>query len=217
MRVARFGSGTSRRSRDTFSNAEVLTTLNGERAALLSISKTPSDDTLRVMDALRAFLDDEGPRLPEGVALTITGDTSGVLVDRLTMLARNAIAGLVLVFAAMWLFFGFRQAFWITAGLPVSFLGAIAAMAALGYSLNMLTMVGLLIVIGILMDDAIVIGENIASQRATACPPSMRRSRASPRWRPAFWRPSRPRRSSSDRSPSFRAISASFCASSPWS
>jgi HAE1 family hydrophobic/amphiphilic exporter-1 len=156
---------------DTFSDAEVLTTLNGERAALLSISKTPSDDTLRVMDALRAFLDDEGPRLPEGVALTITGDTSGVLVDRLTMLARNAIAGLVLVFAAMWLFFGFRQAFWITAGLPVSFLGAIAAMAALGYSLNMLTMVGLLIVIGILMDDAIVIGENIASQRARGLSP----------------------------------------------
>lgn len=156
---------------DTFSNAEVLTTLNGERAALLSVSKTPSDDTMRVMDALRAFLADEGPRLPQGVALTITGDTSGVLVDRLTMLARNAIAGLVLVFAAMWLFFGFRQAFWITAGLPVSFLGAIAAMAALGYSLNMLTMVGLLIVIGILMDDAIVIGENIASQRARGLSP----------------------------------------------
>jgi HAE1 family hydrophobic/amphiphilic exporter-1 len=156
---------------DTFSNAEVLTTLNGERAALLSISKTPSDDTLRVMDALRAFLGDERPRLPKGVELTITGDTSGVLVDRLTMLTVNAIAGLVLVFAAMWLFFGFRQAFWITAGLPVSFLGAIAAMAALGYSLNMLTMVGLLIVIGILMDDAIVIGENIASQRARGLSP----------------------------------------------
>lgn len=156
---------------DTFSDADVLTTLNGERAALLNVSKTPSDDTLRVMAALRAFLDDEGSRLPESVAFTITGDTSGVLVDRLTMLTANAIAGLVLVFGAMWLFFGFRQAFWITAGLPVSFLGAIAAMAALGYSLNMLTMVGLLIVIGILMDDAIVIGENIASQRARGLSP----------------------------------------------
>lgn len=109
--------------------------------------------------------------LPAGVALAIIGDTSGVLLDRLTMLTVNAIDGLALVFAAMWLFFGFRQAFWITAGLPVSFLGAIAAMVALGYSLEMLTKVGLLIVIGILMDDAIVIAENSASHRARGLSP----------------------------------------------
>ena len=151
---------------DTFEDPELLTTRAGERAALLAISKTPSDDTLRVMDALHAFIAHERARLPDSVELTVTGDASSILVDRLSMLVTNALQGLALVFAAMWLFFGFRQAFWISAGLPVSFLGAIAAMAAMGYSLNMLTMVGLLIVIGILMDDAIVIAENIASQRA---------------------------------------------------
>lgn len=156
---------------DTFEDPEVLTTRGGERAALLTITKTPSDDTLRVMDALRAFIADEQARQPPAVALTITGDTSDILVDRLTMLVKNAVQGLALVFLAMWLFFGLRQAFWISFGLPVSFLGAIAAMAAIGYSLNMLTMVALLIVIGILMDDAIVIAENIASHRASGRSP----------------------------------------------
>ncbi|MEO0702770.1 MAG: efflux RND transporter permease subunit [Pseudomonadota bacterium] len=156
---------------DTFEDAEVLTTRGGERTALLNITKTPSDDTLRVMDAVRAFIADEEARQPGEVQLIITGDTSSILLDRLTMLVVNALQGLALVFLAMWLFFGFRQAFWISAGLPVSFLGAIAVMAAMGYSLNMLTMVGLLIVIGILMDDAIVIAENIASQRAAGRAP----------------------------------------------
>lgn len=156
---------------DTFEDPEILTTRGGQRAAILNITKTPSDDTLRVMDALRAFVEDEQARQPEGVELLITGDTSSILTDRLTMLVVNAVQGLALVFLAMWLFFGFRQAFWISAGLPVSFLGAIAVMAAMGYSLNMLTMVGLLMVIGILMDDAIVIAENIASHRAAGRSP----------------------------------------------
>ena len=156
---------------DTFEDPEVLTTRGGARAALLDITKTPSDDTLRVMEALRAFIADEQARQAEGVDLIITGDTSGILVDRLTMLLTNAVQGLALVFLAMWLFFGLRQAFWISVGLPVSFLGAIAAMAAMGYSLNMLTMVALLIVIGILMDDAIVIAENIATHRAAGRSP----------------------------------------------
>ncbi len=156
---------------DTFEDPEVLTTRGGERAALLNVTKTPSDDTLRVMDALRAYIADEQARQPAGVELIITGDTSSILVDRLTMLVVNALQGLALVFLTMWLFFGFRPAFWISAGLPVSFLGAVAVMAAMGYSLNMLTMVGLLIVIGILMDDAIVIAENIASHRAAGRSP----------------------------------------------
>ncbi len=156
---------------DTFEDPEVLTTRGGQRAALLNITKTPTDDTLRVMDALRAFIADEQARQPDGIELVITGDTSSILVDRLTMLVVNALQGLALVFGAMWLFFGLRPAFWISAGLPVSFLGAIAVMSAMGYSLNMLSMVALLIVIGILMDDAIVIAENIASHRAAGRSP----------------------------------------------
>ena len=72
----------------------------------------------------------------------------------------------------MLLFFGFSYSFWITMGLPVSFMGAFAIMVMLGYSLNMFTMVALLIVIGLLMDDAIVISENIASHREKGADPA---------------------------------------------
>jgi hypothetical protein len=75
------------------------------------------------------------------------------------------LQGLALVFAVLWLFFGLRFAFWVTAGLPVAFMGGLAIMAAFGYSLNLMTTIGLLIVIGLLMDDAIVISENIARHR----------------------------------------------------
>ena len=84
--------------------------------------------------------------------------------DRLNLLITNMSQGLFLVFLAMWLFFGLRYSFWITMGLPVAFMGAFAVMAFIGYSINMLTMVGLLIVVGLLMDDAIVISENIATE-----------------------------------------------------
>lgn len=156
---------------ESVDNREVAAELNGKPAALLRITKADTDDTLKVMERLRAFLAHERARLPPGVALTITGEAAGVLSDRLFMVLRNSVQGLALVFGTMWLFFGSRQAFWITAGLPVSFLGALAAMTALGYSVNMLTLVALLIVIGILMDDAIVIAENIETKRAEGLTP----------------------------------------------
>ncbi|MGI9500305.1 MAG: efflux RND transporter permease subunit, partial [Geminicoccaceae bacterium] len=156
---------------DRFEDDEVKTVLNGEPAALLDISKTARDDTLKVVEALESFLDAVLPTLPPGVALTVTRDGSDILTDRLRMLIVNSLQGLALVFLAMWLFFGLRQAFWISMGLPVSFFGAFAAMMMLGYSINMLTMVALLIVIGILMDDAIVIAENVATKRQKGLDP----------------------------------------------
>jgi multidrug efflux pump subunit AcrB len=82
----------------------------------------------------------------------------------LRILIDNGIAGLILVFLSMWAFFSFRYSFWVTMGLPVSFLGAIFAMNLFGYTINMITMVALLVAIGLLMDDAIIISENIAAQ-----------------------------------------------------
>jgi multidrug efflux pump subunit AcrB len=148
-----------------FEEDEVKTLLNGEPAALLDITKSTTDDTLRVMEEVEAFLAETRPTLPDTVGLEVVRDISGILKDRLSMLVENALQGLVLVFGVVWLFFGPRQAFWIAMGLPVSFLGAIALMQVTGNSINMLTLVGLLIVIGILMDDAIVIAENIAQKR----------------------------------------------------
>lgn len=156
---------------DRFNLDEVKTLFNGQRAAILKITKTPNEDTLDVIDAVSKFVEQENKTAPPSIQLTITNDGSSIVRDRLQLLVKNGLMGLVLVFLVMLLFFGLRYSFWITMGLPVSFMGAFAIMVMLGYSLNMLTMVALLIVIGLLMDDAIVISENIAAHREKGAKP----------------------------------------------
>lgn len=147
-----------------FERPEEKVLFNGQRAAFLNISKTYEQDSLRVMQAIRENLSREQAKAPAGVELAISSDVTSNIRDRLRILSSNGLQGLLLVFITMWLFFSLRFSFWVTMGLPVSILGAIFAMQALGYTLNMMTLVGLLVAIGLLMDDAIVISENIASQ-----------------------------------------------------
>lgn len=151
---------------DRFDLDEAKVLFNGKPAAILNVTKTETEDTLKVIDAINAFLEAERQRTPAGIEMVVTNDVSSIVRDRLNLLLRNGGQGLVLVLLVLWMFFGFRYAFWVAAGLPVSFLGAAVLMVAAGYTINMLTMVGLLIVIGLLMDDAIVIAENVASKRA---------------------------------------------------
>lgn len=138
---------------------------DGRPAAILDISKTRAEDSLRVIDALTAFLEAERQQAPPGVTLEISADGASVVGERLMLVVVNGLQGLALVFIVLWLFFGFRFSFWVAMGLPVAFMGGIALMWAVGYSLNLMTTLGLLIVIGLLMDDAIVIAENIARLR----------------------------------------------------
>lgn len=138
---------------------------DGQLAAILDITKTRAEDSLRTLDALKAFLEAERVQAPPGVTLQITADGASVVRERLTLVVVNGLQGLALVFLVLWLSFGFRFSFWVAMGLPVSFMGGIALMGMVGYSLNLMTTLGLLIVIGLLMDDAIVIAENIARLR----------------------------------------------------
>ncbi|MCX7567760.1 efflux RND transporter permease subunit [Sulfitobacter sp. F26169L] len=138
---------------------------DGRPAAILDIHKTRAEDSLRIIDALDAFLTSERQQAPLGVIMEISTDAASVVRDRLTLVVVNGLQGLALVFLVLWLFFGFRFSFWVTMGLPVSFMGGVALMGLVGYSLNLMTTLGLLIVIGLLMDDAIVIAENIARLR----------------------------------------------------
>ncbi len=156
---------------DTFEKAEENSVFNGERAAYLVVEKARDNDTLSVVDQLRAFLETERAKAPPTLSLELTQDISSIVRDRLNMLLRNGLQGLGLVFLVMWAFFSLRYSFWVTMGLPVAFLGTIAGMAAFGYSFDMITMVGLLIAVGLLMDDAIVISENIAAHRRMGKPP----------------------------------------------
>ncbi|NNJ91949.1 MAG: efflux RND transporter permease subunit [Gammaproteobacteria bacterium] len=147
-----------------FEPQESRIVFNGQRAAILNITKTRSQDLLSVLDNVTAFVDTENSNAPRGLNLTLTQDRSSVVKDRLNMLVRNGSQGLFLVFLIIWLFFSFRYSFWVTMGLPVSFMGGLFVLPMVGVTINMISMVGLLIGIGLLMDDAIVIAENIATR-----------------------------------------------------
>ena len=150
---------------EQFSTSDTNILFNGAPAAVLDITKTPSEDSLNVIAAITAFLEAERQKAPPTVVMEITTDGASVVRERLTLVVVNGLQGLALVFLVLWVFFGFRFAFWVAMGLPVSFMGGVALMGLMGYSLNLMTTLGLLIVIGLLMDDAIVISENIAARR----------------------------------------------------
>lgn len=137
---------------------------NGQRAIVLEIHKSRHDDALRVMESLQAFVDEEKARHSGGVELEITQDMTSIVRDRLQMLVGNGITGLLLVGLVMALFFRPRLAFWALFGLPSAFAGAFVVMVLTGLSLNMITLVALLMAIGIVMDDSVVITDNIVQQ-----------------------------------------------------
>ncbi len=132
-------------------------------SAVLKIKKNKADDALKIKDKVSDFVAYHQSIAPDGVTLIMTNDLSSLLWDRLTMMVNNGWQGIILVFLTMWLFFTFRYSFWVAAGLPVAFLGGLFLMASLGISINIMTLVALLMAIGIMMDDAIVIAESIAS------------------------------------------------------
>jgi len=157
---------------DRFDRPEEKILFNGRRAAVLDIAKNRSEDILDVLGAVKAFVAAEQERAPAGVTLALTQDRASVVQDRLDMLLRNGLQGLLLVFLVLWLFFSFRYSFWVAMGLPVSFLGALFILPMLDITINMIAMVGLLIGIGLLMDDAIVIAENVAARMAKGDDPA---------------------------------------------
>ena len=153
-----------------FASEEDRILFHGQRAALLQVSKTNVQDTLKVKDAVLRVIENERTLAPTGVEFSLTQDTSVNIQERLRILTSNGIQGLALAFLMLWAFFNIRFSFWVTMGLPVSFLGAIFTMQLLGYTLNMMTMVGLIVAIGLLMDDSLIIAENIAAKRQEGLP-----------------------------------------------
>jgi len=149
---------------DRFDRDENRILFNNQRAAILSITKTKTQDILKSLADVKRFVENENQLVPTGIKLSLTQDRASVVQDRLDMILKNAVQGLIMVFIILWLFFSFRFSFWVTMGLPVSFLGALFALPLMGMTINMITLVGLLIGVGLLMDDAIVIAENIAAR-----------------------------------------------------
>ncbi|MAO13613.1 MULTISPECIES: efflux RND transporter permease subunit [Marinobacter] len=147
---------------ETGEHAEERIRFNGEPALVLEVSKALRDDALTVKESLDTLLEAERRRFDGGISLTLTQDATSIVRDRLQMLVTNGLMGLVLVVLVMSLFFRPRLALWAVLGLPAAFMGAFIVMALTGLSLNMITLVALLMAIGIVMDDAIVITDSIA-------------------------------------------------------
>ena len=151
---------------ETHTPVEERAYLDGVPAILLEIHKPRGTDALRALDALRGLIDREAEAAPRSLQVLVVQDTTSIVQDRLSMLLRNGAVGLVLVVIVMSLFFRPGLALWAAMGLPVAMAGSLAWMAATGLTLNMITMVALLMAIGIVMDDSIVLSDSIAVEAA---------------------------------------------------
>jgi HAE1 family hydrophobic/amphiphilic exporter-1 len=154
---------------ERFDPEEEQVLVDGQRAGLLEVRMTRNQDVIRVADTVKQLVELERQRYPQ-LQFTVTQDSSTLVRDRLQLLVNNGWQGMLLVFLTLWLFFHIRLSFWVVMSLPVSFLAAIFVMPHLGLTMNMMTMVGLLLALGILMDDGIVIAENIATHRGLGKP-----------------------------------------------
>ncbi len=160
---------------DGFEDVNIVSKFNGERAAFIDISRSETDDTLAVANVVNAYLDEV--ELPRGLQLSMQKDETVNLRDRISLMLRNAVLGFMLVFLVLMLFLDLKLAFWTSIAIPISFLGGLMFINAMGYSLNMITLFALIIVLGIVVDDAIVIGESIFDGQERASKSSLRKSK----------------------------------------
>ncbi|MEM7581819.1 MAG: efflux RND transporter permease subunit [Acidobacteriota bacterium] len=150
--------------KDGFADTEQAARFDDHPAVLVQVFRVGSQDIIRVADRVKAYVAQARSKLPERVAMTVWQDETLVLRGRLETLQRNALAGLVLVLAVLALFLDLRVAMWVALGLPVSYLGAAWIMPGLDASINIVSLFSGIIVLGMVVDDAIVVGENIYAQ-----------------------------------------------------
>ncbi len=151
--------------RDGFEETDLVTKFDGDPAVLVGVYRTADEQVLEIVDAVKRYKNDLGPSLPSGVSVSIWNDQAKILLGRLNLLIKNGVFGLILVIIALTLFLDSRLAFWTSVGLFVSFMGAFFVMQQLGLSINLLSLFAFILALGIVVDDAIVIGENIYAER----------------------------------------------------
>ena len=146
---------------DGFEETDTATSFDGKRAGLIQVYRVGSEGALDVVEATKRYLEKLERELPAGVSVDTWDDQSIILKQRIGLLLRNAAIGLVLVFACLSLFLNLRLAFWTTMGIPISFLGGLWLVPQAGVTINMISLFAFIVVLGIVVDDAIVVGENI--------------------------------------------------------
>ncbi len=149
--------------RDEFADTTSISRINGLPGLSLSVDASSREDLLSITKEVREYT--KTAKLPPGYSFKVWGDKSVNVRDRLDLLSRNGLQGLALVFLVLAVFLEIRLAFWVALGIPISVLGTCAFLLYSGETLNMLSMFAFLIALGIVVDDAIVIGENIYAHR----------------------------------------------------
>lgn len=152
---------------DGFEDEPISTRFDGRPAAMVQVYRIGEEDAISVTDAVHEYV--EVADLPAGVELATWQDTSVILRQRIGLLLENARLGLLLVFVSLALFLDLRLAFWTTMGIPISFLGGLWLLPYFDVTINMVSLFAFIVSLGIVVDDAIVVGENVYShlQRGT--------------------------------------------------
>jgi multidrug efflux pump subunit AcrB len=147
--------------REGFEESERESYFDGRPSIWLAVNSSESQSPLTVAKAVRRFIEREQRNLPPSVGLTVTYDRSRAYQERINMLLTNGTLGLLLVILALGLFLELRVAFWTAAGIPVSILGSLFLLPAMDASINMISLFGFIVTLGIVVDDAVVVGEDI--------------------------------------------------------
>lgn len=151
---------------DAFEDNDLSAFYNGTPVAFVEVFRTSDERVLDIARQVETYLEEEfAPTLPENISYAVWDDDSEIFEDRLSLLLKNAGIGLVLVLAALTLFLNIRLAMWVAFGISVTFVGAIAVLDLVGSSINMFSLFGFILALGLVVDDAIVVGENIYAER----------------------------------------------------
>jgi len=152
---------------DGFEDTNIKARFNGKPAALVVVRRTDSQDTIAITKTVKAYIETHRDALPKGITLGYWFDMAEMVQGRIDLLLKNGFQGIILVFIVLALFLDFGLAFWVSAGIPISFFGAFLVLNYFGASINMLSMFGFIMTLGILVDDAIIVGENVFTHYKT--------------------------------------------------
>ncbi len=147
--------------KDGFEETPLFAQWNGRPCVLISVARVGSQNAITLAEDVKEYLAERQPSLPAGVELHYWNDRSRIVVSRLNSLTNSALQGGCLVLLVLALFLRPMVAFWVCLGIPVAFMGAISFMPYLGVTINVISLFGFILVLGIVVDDAIVTGENI--------------------------------------------------------
>jgi len=150
--------------KDGFEEVNLLATVNGEHTILVQVMSGPKMDVVKISKEVEAYLEQERPNAPPGISLTVWENQEDAYSGRINTISSNFLTGLILVFITLLLFLRPIIAIWVAAGIAVAFAGGVAFLPMFNVSFNMISSFAFLLVIGVIVDDAIIVGEAIHSK-----------------------------------------------------